>query len=62
MYVLIAYDRPELVKGGLLSSSYITYRVITKPYNWTVKRRFSDFFWLRNTLAKLYPTTIVYYN
>eukprot|EP00331_Platyophrya_macrostoma_P012674 CAMPEP_0176409234 /NCGR_PEP_ID=MMETSP0127-20121128/2388_1 /TAXON_ID=938130 /ORGANISM="Platyophrya macrostoma, Strain WH" /LENGTH=561 /DNA_ID=CAMNT_0017788597 /DNA_START=47 /DNA_END=1732 /DNA_ORIENTATION=- len=50
---------PELIKGGLFTPSYIVYKVTTKPFMWIVKRRFSDFFWLRAHLTKMYPNLMI---
>lgn len=50
---------PEHVKGGVFSSAYIQYTVKTAPFGWHVKRRFTDFFWLRDTLKKLHPGVFV---
>eukprot|EP01017_Pseudomicrothorax_dubius_P037480 TRINITY_DN5499_c0_g2_i8.p1 TRINITY_DN5499_c0_g2~~TRINITY_DN5499_c0_g2_i8.p1 ORF type:complete len:449 (-),score=82.50 TRINITY_DN5499_c0_g2_i8:47-1393(-) len=47
--------RFEKVAGGIFSSSYVCYVILTTPFNWMVKRRFSDFYLLRSTLIKLYP-------
>ena len=54
-----ATTRPEVVKGGLFSSSYIKYSIKTEPMGWLVKRTFSDIVWLRSTLQKIYPGLIV---
>jgi len=50
---------PELVKGGLFSASYIQYKIKTEPLGWCVKRRYSDFFWLRSTLLKFHPGVVI---
>ena len=50
---------PTQVKGGIFSSSYVQYTVKTAPQGWTVKRRYNDFFWLRDTLQKLHPGVFV---
>jgi len=51
----------EMQKGGLfgMGRSHIVYVVRSEPCNWEVKRRFSDFTWLRQTLVKLYPGFLV---
>jgi hypothetical protein len=41
----------EKVEGNFFSKSYVTYLVTTAPFNWNVRRRFSDFEWLRQTLV-----------
>lgn len=35
------------------------YKVHTVPFKYEVKRRFSDFYWLRNILIREYPTVFV---
>jgi hypothetical protein len=45
----------EKKSGGLYSASYIVYRIQTFPCNWDVTRRFNDFYWLHDSLTKLYP-------
>lgn len=45
--------------NSFLSSNYITYDVITPETNWSVSRRFSDFYWLRETLKKFFPRIYV---
>jgi len=39
----------------MLQSGYTQYLVNTRPFNYTVKRRYSDFEWLKSTLSRLYP-------
>ena len=43
----------------MFSSAYIVYKIVTKPMNWSVNRRFNDFAWLRDTLQKLNPAILV---
>jgi len=50
--VKVIVGEPEMVKGGLFSASFIQYKVTTMPFGWSVKRRFSDFFWLRSVIQK----------
>ena len=45
----------EIVHKGLLSSNYVVYKIVTKPMDWCVCRRYSDFTWLRDILSKLFP-------
>ena len=45
----------KLIKGGMFSSSYVNYTIVSKPLEYTVERRFSDFYWLRNILSREYP-------
>ena len=53
--------KTEVQKGGLfgMGRSHIYYVVRTEPGGWEVKRRFSDFTWLRDTMLKLYPGFLV---
>lgn len=51
----ITISSPEKVEGGLFSSAYVTYLVTTHPLNYVVRRRYSDFEWLRKILYTLYP-------
>mmetsp|Transcript_18497 Transcript_18497/g.33372 ORF Transcript_18497/g.33372 Transcript_18497/m.33372 type:complete len:212 (-) Transcript_18497:1975-2610(-) len=55
----IFVTEPEVVPGGLFSSPFIVFYVITTPLGWSVKRRFSDFVWLRQTLANIHPDCFV---
>ncbi len=49
-----------LVKeGGLFAASYISYRVITDPLRYDVRRRDSDFGLLRKILARQFPNIVV---
>ena len=50
----IIISNPLLVDGGFFSKSYITYLVQVKPFNFEVRRRFSDFTWLHDIIHKLY--------
>jgi hypothetical protein len=34
---------------------YVVFKVTTKPLNFEVERRYSDFLWLRNHLAREFP-------
>jgi sorting nexin-7/30/sorting nexin-8 len=51
----IVISSPEKVEGGLFSSAYVTYLVTTTPLNFVVRRRYSDFEWLRKILTTLFP-------
>lgn len=39
------------VAGGMMSK-HVTYLVRTEPYTYLVRRRYSDFVWLRETLQR----------
>jgi len=48
----------EVASGSLFNlvgSSIAIYHVKTHPFNWVVKRRYTDFIWLRTLLIKMYP-------
>jgi sorting nexin-7/30/sorting nexin-8 len=50
---------PEKVEGGFFSKSYVTYLVTTIPLNIKVRRRYSDFDWLRQILSNLYVGNVI---
>ena len=50
---------PKPVVTNFLSSNYVQYEVETKEMNWLVKRRYSDFVWLRQVLSKFNPGHLV---
>ena len=49
----------EKVEGGIFSKSYVSYLVTTMPFNWNVRRRFSDFEWFRQTLINHYNYCLI---
>ena len=50
---------PEVINKGLFSKKYAVYKVTTAPFKYEVKRRFSDFMWLRTMLVREYSTIYV---
>ena len=50
---------PEKVEGGFFSKSYVSYLVTTMPLNIKVRRRYSDFEWLRQILTNLYVGNVI---
>lgn len=46
-------------EGGIFSSSYITYLVTTSPLNLEVRRKDSDFYFLRKMISKQFPHIII---
>ena len=50
---------PEKVEGGFFSKSYVTYLVTTIPLNIKVRRRYSDFEWLRQIMCNLYVGNVI---
>jgi sorting nexin-7/30/sorting nexin-8 len=55
----ITLSDPELVKAGFLQSDYVAFYIMTHPNEWSVKRRFDDFVWLRNVLTTLHGGYLV---
>jgi hypothetical protein len=53
--ITVRVTQPKINEGSFFTSSYITYEVITDELSYSVRRRYSDFEWLRNSLSKLYP-------
>ena len=51
--ITVVIKNPKPVVTNFLSSNYVEYEVETKQMNWLVKRRYSDFEWLRQVLVKL---------
>ena len=52
--LMVRVESFQKIEGKLFSKSYIVYIVTTSPLNFKVKRRFSDFEWLRQTIANVY--------
>ena len=50
---------PEKVEGGLFSKSYVTYLMQTTPLGYKIRKRYSDFDWLRNILSTVYVNCII---
>lgn len=57
--IKVDIKNPILIETGLFSHDYILYDVKTSPFNWCVKRRYSDFDQLRNLLVKFYPGHLI---
>lgn len=51
----VQLSNPEKKEGSLFSKSYVTYTIKTIPFQYEVKRRFSDFEWLRGLLISFFP-------
>ena len=49
----------EKVPGTLFSKAYMTYIIETSPLNLKVRRRYSDFEWLRQTLLNFYSSSVI---
>ena len=50
---------PEKVEGGLFSKSYVTYLIQTSPMGYKIRKRYSDFEWLRNILSTIYINCVI---
>ena len=61
VWIYIKNFSPEKHGGGFFSKAYITYLVTTSPTEYRVRRRYSDFEWLRNILTIIYPGASVSY-
>jgi hypothetical protein len=57
--IKITVGFPEKNEGGMLSKSFISYLVNTQPFNYEVRKRYSDFAWLRSTLKKIYINCVI---
>jgi hypothetical protein len=57
--VQIKLSSPEKVEGGIFGKSYITYLVETSPLGFKVRKRYSDFEWLRNALSFQYVGCVI---
>ena len=55
---LIIYS-PEHIKTGFFFTDYVQYTIKTSPLGCAVKRRYNDFYWLRETLEKFHPGVFV---
>ena len=50
---------PQVVDGGFFSRNYVTYLIEIIPFNIKVRKRYSDFEWLRNILCIIYPNVTI---
>ena len=55
----ITLSFPEKVEGGIFSKSYVTYLVTTMPFDYKVRKRYSDFEWLRSILQTIYIGSVI---
>ena len=58
-FVKISISKPEKNAGGFFSSDFVTYLVSTDPHKFQVRRRYSDFLWLRNILLDFFPGIMI---
>lgn len=59
MNIDVDVSNPEIVKGRGLKGSYTVYTIKTSPFDWIVKRRYSDFEWLHSCLVKRFTANYV---
>lgn len=57
--ISIQVRNPKGIETGMFQANYITYDVITNQTNWLVRRRYSDFEWLRIALKKYHPRLFI---
>lgn len=46
-------------EGGIFSPSYITYKIVTAPHGYEVRRKDADFLFLRKILLRQFPHLII---
>lgn len=46
-------------EGGLFGGSFVTYKITTSPLGYDVRRKDSDFHYLRKILVRTYPHMVV---
>ena len=57
--VSITISKPERRGGGFLKKDFMTYLISTFPVSYKVRRRYSDFTWLRTALQTHFPGNII---
>ena len=57
--IVVKISSPEKKEGGIFSKSYVSYLVETEPFDFKTRKRYSDFLWLRNTLALVYCQCVI---
>ena len=57
--ITIIVDSPKKKEGGFFSKSYLTLEINTKPLQYKVRRRYTDFYWLREKLLIMFNTNII---
>ena len=56
---MVELTDPVKTDGGFFGSSYVTYLITTQPYGLSVRRRYSEIWWLRTKLVLLFPGIVV---
>ncbi len=63
LIIKLSFPEKKVESSGLLSlfskTISITYNITTEPINKSVRRRYTDFEWLRNIFTKLYPSIFI---
>ena len=57
--IVVKVSSPEKVEGGIFSKSYVSYLVVTEPFNYKTRKRYSEFLWLRKTLSIIYSHCVI---
>ena len=57
--IVIQLSSPERAENGIFSKGYVTYLITTYPLNYSVRRRYSDFEWLRQYFSSRYINTVI---
>jgi len=55
----ITITNHEKIDNGFFSKAYISYLITTYPVLYKVRRRYSDFVWLRTTLQNHFPSNVI---
>lgn len=50
---------PQKMDGGLFSKSYVTYLIQTTPMDFKLRKRYSDFEWLKHILSIIYVNCVI---
>ncbi len=57
--IIVTISSPEKKEGGIFSKSYVSYLVKTDPFEYKTRKRYSDFLWLRNSIAMVYSHCVI---
>ena len=57
--IIIKLSDPIKVEQAFFMGKSVNYLVTTSPFNFAVRRRYSDFNWLRETLTNIFNTTLI---
>lgn len=50
---------PQKTEGGIFTKSYVTYLMETTPLDFKLRKRYSDFEWLRHILSIIYVNCVI---